>query len=276
MSLVRLDALLANFSCPSAVQGIANRLKQALNLDAKAGGTPDAAQNAAAGPTSATPGGPGTNQSSTGMSNMDTMQSSGTGGMTNSGMMGNQTTESRSGGVASPVGPGTDQSSEGLSSTGGHMQSGTTGELREGGTTGMSTGQTGELRTGGGTSTTTGGSNVSTMGTIASTGIPHSSEMPLPVRIMSFAICHAGSWQILHHAAYKFNRADDVTETTWTKCDDVWERPQSLQYRCFHCTWLQDRDTLTSSAEHWDKAEAAMEAARRQVLNLLYVLPARV
>lgn len=185
--------------------GIANRLKQALNLDAKAGGTPDAAQNAAAGPTSATPGGPGTDQSSPGMSNAGNMQSSGTGGMTDSGMMGGQTSESRSGGVASPVGPGTDQSSEGLSSTG-NMQSGTTGELREGRATGMSTGQTGELHTGGGTGSTTGGGfNVSTMGTIASTGIPHSSEMPLP-----------------------------------------------------------GRETLTSSAEHWEKAEAATEEARRQ------------
>jgi hypothetical protein len=181
-NLTRLYALLAELSCPTAVQGIANRLKQALNLDAKAGGTPDAAQNAAAGPTSATPGGPGTDQSSPGMSNAGNMQSSRTGGMTDSGMMGGQTSESHSGGVASPVGPGTDQSSEGLSSTG-NMQSGTTGELREGRATGMSTGQTGELHTGGGTGTTTGGgSNVSTMGTIASTGIPHSSEMPLPVR----------------------------------------------------------------------------------------------
>jgi hypothetical protein len=183
VSLIRRYALLAQLFSPTAVQGIANRLKQALNLDAKAGGTPDAAQNAAAGSTSATPGGPGTDQSSAGMSNTGNMQSGGAGGMTNnSGMMGGQTTESRSGGVASPVGSGTDQSSEGLSSTGG-MQSGRTGELREGRGTGMSTGQTGELRTGGGTSTTTGGSSVSTMGTIASTGIPHSSEMPLPVRI---------------------------------------------------------------------------------------------
>ena len=183
VSLTRLYAPLAELSCPTAVQGITNRLKQALNLDAKAGGTPDAAQNAAAVPTSDTPGGPGIGQSSAGMSNTGNVPSSEPGGMTNSSMMGNQTTHSRSGGIASPVGPGTDQSSEGLSSTGGNMQSGRTGELREGRATGMSTGQTGELRTGGGTGTTTGGgSNVATMGTIASTGIPHSSEMPLPVR----------------------------------------------------------------------------------------------
>lgn len=179
---IRVSAQLMGLACPTALQGIANRLKQALNMDAKSGGTPDAAQNAAAGPTSATPGGPGTDQSSAGLSNTGSMQSSGTGGMTNSSMMGGQTTDSRSGGVASPVGPGTDQSSEGLSSTGGNMQSGRTGEMHEGRATGMSTGQTGELRTGGGTGTTTGGSNVSTMGTIASTGIPHSSEMLLPVR----------------------------------------------------------------------------------------------
>ena len=213
-------------------------LKQALNLDAKAGGTPEAAKNAAAMPPSAesggpgtdqsaagmsntggmqsgassginnsgtsgtnnsgtmgtstgqeartggvaTPVGPGTDQSSAGISNTDNMQTGGIGDTNNRGMMGSstgQSVESRTGGVASPVGPGTDQSSAGTSNTS-NMQTG--GELREGSTVGAPTGQTGELRTGG---STTGGSmgQYQTRGSIADTGIPHSTDLPLPVRV---------------------------------------------------------------------------------------------
>lgn len=128
------------------MQGIANRLKQALHLDAKTGGGPIAEENVAsvnAAPTAnASPVGPGTDQTSTGV---------------------------RSGATsATSMGRGSMQS--------GSAASGTTGDLHKEGGVGEPTGRTGELRTGG----VTGGTIPAT--TIASTGIPTGSEMPLPVR----------------------------------------------------------------------------------------------
>jgi hypothetical protein len=279
--------------------GIANRLKQALNLDTKAGGTPVAAENAAAAPNSASPAGPGTDQSSAGVSTSNTMQTSGAGMMNESGMTGMQTGQtagSRAGGIASPVGPGTDQSAAGLSNTNSsNMQ---TGELRDGSAVGAPTGQTGELRTGGVsgsmTSGTTESSRGATMGSIASTGVPHSTDMPLPDRstltssaehweqaqvateearrqaklVEEGARSHAEATEEYYHAERDYTRAQHTVEEIETKIRNLGLESKQQRLSEARAAYAAEKERLSTlygpAQELRSEAEAAQDVVNRK------------